>query len=125
MNEDQLVELMRGYFAGLFPRDCATCGRHYATLRQYILETERISEAISYDAELEDWVPDEPIGGVALANCPCGSTLTLSTEGIPLDQVHGILEWMKRESGRTGETPRQLLERLRDWVRAWALQQGE
>lgn len=121
MDEAEIVVIMREHFRSLFPQACGVCGHHYATLRQYILETERVPGTVSYDAELGEWKPQHPLGAVALANCTCGATLALSTEGIPRDRIHRVLEWIKAESERTGKTPRQLLEPIRDEVRAWAL----
>jgi hypothetical protein len=82
----EALAVVRRHSESQFPKTCSTCGRHFATLREYILTTKRIGQAISFDAELGDWQTEQPIGSLAFANCCCGSTLVLSTEGMPLPQ---------------------------------------
>lgn len=122
MTENERFEILFSHFSSLFPRACSTCGHRYETLKQYVLETTPVPGAVSYDAQLGDWAPEEPIGGIALAECSCGNTLGLSSEGIPLPQVHGILEWIQAECGQRRVTPTELLEGVRDRVRARALE---
>ena len=117
MTDDEIIQMMREHFEGLFPKVCNNCGRYFATLREYILDTKRLGGTISYDAETGNWETTQPIGGVALANCPCGSTLALTTEGMPLSKIHLVLKWIKVESERRGLSQRELLEHVRDEVR--------
>jgi hypothetical protein len=70
-----------------------------------------------YDAELGDWKTTQPIGSLALANCPCGSTLALSTEGMALPLRQALLSWVKIETQRLGVSSSDLLERMRDEIR--------
>jgi hypothetical protein len=117
MTDDEIIRMMREHFEGLFPRVCPNCGRRYATLREYILDTKRIGATISYDAEMGDWETTQPIGALALANCTCGSTMALSTEGIPLSQIHSMLKWVRTETERRGLSPKELIGYVRDGVR--------
>ncbi len=121
VTEGEIIRLMHAHFAGLFPRACPKCRRHFATLRDYILNTERIGGTISYDAELGEWTPRRPMGAVALANCACGNTLALSTEGLPLAQIHQMLAWVKAETERSGASAKDVIGRVRDAVRRQAL----
>jgi hypothetical protein len=117
MTDDEIIQMMREHFAGLFPKVCPKCGRRFATLREYILDTQRIGTSISYDAEMGDWETTKPMGGVAHANCPCGTTIALTTDGMPLSQIHLVLKWIKDETKRRGLNPNDLLEYIRSEVR--------
>jgi UDP-N-acetylmuramyl tripeptide synthase len=121
ISDDEIIRMIREHFEGLFPRVCPNCGRRYATLREYILDTKRIGATISYDAEMGDWETTQPIGAFALANCTCGSTIALSTEGIPLSQIHLLLKWVRTETERRGLSPRKLIDYVRDEVRKQVL----
>jgi hypothetical protein len=121
MTEAEVVQTLREYFESLFPKVCPNCNQRFATLREYILTTKRIGRPISYDADSRDWNTTQPIGSVAQANCPCGSTLGLSTEGMALPQRLALLNWVRIETGRRGMSPSELLEYLRDEVRKQAL----
>jgi hypothetical protein len=113
----EALEIVRRHFESLFPKNCSTCGRRFDSLREYILSTRRVGQAVSYDAELGDWQTPRPIGSLAFANCPCGSTLVLGTEGMPLPQRQALLAWVRDETERQHVTPSDLLERIRDDLR--------
>jgi hypothetical protein len=100
---------------------CANCGRGFATLREYVLVTKRVGPVLSYDAEMGDWHPAELIGSAAHANCPCGTTLTLGTEGMPLPRRRALLDWVRVETRRRGVSASALLDALRDEVRRQVL----
>jgi hypothetical protein len=121
MTETEVIRTLREHFESLFPKVCPNCNRRFATLREYIAITKRIGLPRSYDAELGDWNTVQPIGSVAQANCPCGSTLALSTEGLPLPQRLVLLNWVRLETQRQGIGPSALLEHLRDEVREQVL----
>ena len=122
MTYPEALEIVRRHFESQFPKACSACGRRFATLREYILTTTRVGQATSYDAELGDWHTQQPIGTLAFANCPCGTTLVLSTEGIPLAQRQALLAWVREETERQHITPSELLERLRDDLRREVLE---
>ncbi len=117
MTEDEVIKTLREHFEGLFPKVCPNCNRCFTTLREYILITKRIGPSMSYDAELDNWHTMRPIGSVALTNCPCGSTLALSTEGMPLPQRLLLLDWVRTETQRRGLSSQELLDYLRDEIR--------
>jgi hypothetical protein len=121
MTEAEVIKTLREHFEGLFPKVCPNCNRIYATLREYILITKRLGPPMSIDAELGDWSTLQPIGSVALVNCPCGSTLSLGTEGMPLPRRLLLLQWLGIETQRRGLTSQELLEYLRDAVRKQVL----
>lgn len=117
MTDDEIIQMMREHFEGLFPKVCPNCGRRFATLRKYILNTQRIGTSISYDAEMGDWETTKPVGGAAHANCPCGTTMALTTDGMPLSKIHLVLKWIKEETKRRGLSSKELMGYVRDEVR--------
>ena len=117
MTEHEVVHILRQYFESLFPRACPNCNRSFATLREYIRVTKRLGPAISYDGDLDNWQTKRPIGSVAMANCPCGTTLSLTTVDMPLALRLELLHWVNVETQRRKMTPSDLLEYLRDKIR--------
>lgn len=121
MTDAEALQAVRRHFESLFPRTCPNCGRRFETLREYILTTTRTGVAMSLDAEEGDWETRQPIGSLALANCPCGSTVALSTQGMALPQRLALLSWVRTETQRRGISPSELLEGLRDELRKQVL----
>ena len=121
MTEAEVVKAMREHLENQFPKVCPTCSRRYENLRQYILVTERIEPAVSYDAEMEDWTPREPVGTVTYSNCSCGTTLALSSHGMPLLRLWALYLWARGETRRRGMTMEQLLSYLRNIIRQQVL----
>jgi hypothetical protein len=121
MTEGEAIQAVRQHFESLFPKVCPNCGRRFATLREYILTTTRTGSAVSYDADLGDWNPSTPLGSQALANCSCGSTLALTTDGMALPRRLELLGWVRSETERRGVGSSAVLERLRDGLRKQVL----
>ena len=121
MTDTEAVRMMREHFEGLFPKTCTKCGTQYATVREYILRTQPAGPAISYDVELGDWQPANPLGTIAAGNCTCGTTLALSTAGLPLPKLHAVLHWLKTETEHRGVPPGQLIEWIRGEIRKQVL----
>jgi hypothetical protein len=117
MTDDEVVQILCVYFESLFPKVCPNCNRCFATLREYLLITTRIGPTKSFDAEIGDWKTRQPIGSMAMANCPCGSTLALTTEKMELSLRLELLNWLRTEIQQRGVSPSELLEYLRDEVR--------
>jgi hypothetical protein len=123
MIEAEVVRLMREHLESQFPKVCPTCQRKYANLREYILTTRRVEPSISYDAEVEDWNPQEPIGTATYSTCPCGSTLALSSHGMPVLRLWSLYNWARVEKKRRAMTMQQLLSYLRDRIRQQVLEE--
>jgi hypothetical protein len=121
LTDEEMIRINYEHYSSLFPRTCSGCRRTFASLREYITVTQRIGATISYDAELGDWKTTKPLGAAALSNCPCGSTLALTTEGLPLDIIQAMLEWIRVETERRGQNVEQLLDYVRNEVRKRAL----
>ena len=116
MTEAKVVKAMSDHLEGLFPKVCPNCKRRFATLREYLLITKHAGSAMPYDADHGDWKPLHPIGTATYANCPCGTTLALSSEGMPLPRLWSLLNWARIETQRRGMTPQELLNYLRDEI---------
>ena len=69
-----------------------------------------------YDAIAGDWKPKKPLGMATLANCYCGNTLTLSSKGMPLQQLWDLMAWAKIETKKRSMAPKELLNYLRDEI---------
>ena len=106
---------MRAHLEAQFPRACSNCRRSFATLREYLLNTDYVGDA-PHDAEAGDWRPKAPMGTMTYANCRCGSTLALSSEGMPLPRLWSLMSWARGETKRRNLTPRQLLNYLHDEI---------
>jgi hypothetical protein len=117
MTEAEVIKAMREHLESQFPKVCPACGRRFESLRDYIKVTERIEPAVSYDAEMEDWTPREPVGTVTYSNCACGTTLALSSHGMPLLRLWSLYIWARGETRRRGITMQQLLTYLRNLIR--------
>ena len=121
MTEDEVVQILHDYFESLFPKVCSTCGRLFGTLSEYIQATTSVGKPVSYDANDKNWYPLQPIGTVVLSNCPCGTTLALTTEEMALPLRLELLKWVKMEMQRRGITTSDLLAHLRDRIRKGVL----
>ena len=91
-----------------FPKQCAACRCVYPTLRHYIQNTRRIGAVQAPDATSGDWEPQDPSGVLGFANCPCGSTLALTSDGMGLVTMWQILRWVRDRMQRHGLTYRQV-----------------
>jgi hypothetical protein len=121
VNDDQIIRMVREHFEGLFPKVCQKCGRRFETLWEYILNTKPIGEIMAYDAESGEWETAQPLGGMALSNCSCGTTLSLTTETMPLSQIHLVLKWIRAETERRGLSVKDLMGYVREEVRRQVL----
>ena len=124
MTEAEAIRIMRKHIEGLFPKVCPKCQRRFASLREYILATEPIGSTISYDVEIGDWTPSKPLGTAAVANCPCGTTLSLTSEGMSVVQMWRLLLWARGEMKQRNLTGPQLLDYLRGEIRKQVLSEA-
>ena len=116
MTEAEVLRIMREHLERQFPKGCPNCRRSFGTLREYLLTTRHVGSAVSLDAEMDDWNPLQPLGTLTYANCPCGSTLVLSSQGIPIFRLWQLLNWARTETRRRGISPRELLDYLREEI---------
>jgi hypothetical protein len=115
LDEDEVVHIVRSYLEGLFPRACPRCGRRFESLREYLQGTTHLSSPILYE-DLTDEVPEKPIGPMSLANCPCGTTISIGSRGIPAATMVELLTWARQESATRSIGLRELLSHIRDRI---------
>lgn len=115
MTEDDVVQIVRLYLEGLFPRVCPRCGLRFESLREYLEVTTHLSTPVLYD-NIRGEIPAEPIGPMSLANCPCGTTFAIGSKGIPPAQLVELLAWVKSESSSRAIDVRELLRHIRDRI---------
>jgi hypothetical protein len=115
MTEDDVVRIVRLYIEGLFPKTCPNCGARFESLRQYLEGTTHLASPILYD-EIEGDIPAQAFGPMSLANCTCGTTLTIGSRGMPIEQMVELLTWARSESLRRSIGIRELLRHIRDRI---------
>jgi hypothetical protein len=124
MDEDDVVRIVRSYIEGLFPKVCPNCGVRFSSLREYLQSTTHLESPILYDPLDED-LPSQPLGPLSLANCACGTTLTINSRGLPANQLIQLLEWARSESQKRSIGVRELLRHIRDRIDSQVLQDVE
>ena len=122
MKEEDVIKILIDLISKQFPKQCNNCGKSFESFAEYIQNTTHVGKPISYDAELQDWKPHKPIGGVAAANCSCGSTLSVDSQGIGLATMWKLLDWARKESKTRGISISELLDELRDKIEVIVLQ---
>ncbi len=115
MSEDEVVRIVRLYIEGLFPRVCPTCGRRFDSLRDYLEGTLHLSNPMLYD-DIDDAIPATPLGPMSFANCPCGTTLSVGSSGIPPAQMVELLTWAKHEARLRSIGLSELLRHIRERI---------
>ena len=108
------------YYSGLFPKTCPNCGHEFPSLKSWIDITTPLGHVTSYDADAGDWETRQPAGTLAFANCSCGTTLSLTTDNLPVEQRVQLLEWLRGEISRRQCEPDEILDGIRQQVRALA-----
>jgi len=117
LTKDKAVQLMRRQLERSFPKVCANCKRQFTTLFDYLSNTKQIGPVMSYDVEMGNWMPLEPIGTMICANCNCGNTITLTLKGMPLPQLWLLLAWVRSESQKPNMDAQATLDYLGSEIR--------
>ncbi len=117
MTEAQVVQIMREHLEGQFPKECPNCHRRFESLLDYARQTRPIEPNICYDAEMGNWNPIRPVGTVTYSNCPCGTTLALSSQGMPVFRLWTLYNWARTETRKRGVSMQELLAYLRVEIR--------
>jgi hypothetical protein len=116
MNEADVIATVRAHIESKFPMACSKCGHEFMSLKDYLRYTTHLGDPVSYDAELKNWRPSTPVGTISFANCRCGTTLSISSQGMGLMTMWRLLWWARTESARRHVETRALLEDLREKI---------
>ena len=122
MEEKDVVQLLKVFISNKFPMECSNCGICYPSLAEYLRKTIHVGKPVSYDAEMENWQPLNPIGTLSTANCPCGTTLSITSNGMNLVTMWKLLHWARKESKIRGVETSTLLESIRNKIDESVLQ---
>lgn len=116
MNENDVTKIVRDHINSQFPKACHCCGKRFNSLADYLKNTSHVGLPSSADAERGDWQPKKPIGTFSMANCACGSTLSISSTGMEQTTLLKLMAWARKETQLRGISLAQLLEDLRDKI---------
>jgi len=98
MNESEAIKIVKRFLSEQFPKQCTCCGKRYSSLSEYIKGTKTVGKPISYDAENNNWNPVKPAGTVSISNCSCGSSLSLSSNGMEVKTLLQLMRWARKEA---------------------------
>lgn len=113
MQEHDVIAVVLAHIETKFPKVCSKCGHRFASLKEYLQGTTHVGQPVSYDADLKKWLPCNPVGTLSFANCPCGTTLAISSDGMSVIVMWRLLRWARRESARRKISVRELLDDVR------------
>jgi hypothetical protein len=116
LNEHDVVAIVRAHIETKFPKSCSKCGRTFASLKEYLQTTTHVGNPVSYDADLKSWRPFKPVGTLSFANCKCGTTLALSSDGMGLVVMWRLLRWARKESATRNISVGELLDGVREKI---------
>jgi hypothetical protein len=117
MDENKVVEIIKEYFEGQYPKTCSNCGMVFNSIAEYLRNTTHLGDPISYDAEMDDWKPEEPIGTLSFSNCKCGSTLAVSTKDMDRLTLWRLMLWLRLEAWKRGISMNELMRDIRSEIR--------
>ena len=113
MTEEDVIDTVIRHMKTQFPKNCKGCGHHFASLRDYCGYTTPVGSPVVYDLEMGDLAPKNPLGSLTFSNCRCGTSLVLTSKGIPLMQYWTLVQWGYSEMRQRQMTQDQLLGYLR------------
>ncbi len=124
MTEAEAIALTLAHLRKQFPKRCGKCAREFIDLADYLRKTRHAGPPMSYDAEAGDWQPQHPRGTLSIAHCECGSSVSVTSAGMPLPTMWKLLKWGRAECLNRGVTLTALLEDLRRKIDVMVLGEG-
>jgi len=112
LSDEEVVAIVRNHVESKCPKLCANCGRQYDSLADYLRRTIHLGNPVSADNPLTA-SPEFLLGAIAYANCPCGSTLAISSSGLDLLTKWALLQWAGASASRRRISMGELLADLR------------
>ena len=125
MSENEAAEIIIDYLKGLFPKSCPNCHRHFASLKEFYLNTNPAGAPYSKDLDADEALPPEPKGSVAISYCTCGYPIALTSQGMPVFRYWEVVIWARLEMSRRKISATDLLSQLRVVVRNKVIQEPE
>jgi hypothetical protein len=125
LNDEKVAAIIREHLEKKFPKNCSCCGRVYSTMEEYLRETTYVGEPVSMNASLGAGQPKARIGTLGFGNCPCGTTISVSSGGIAPAVMQEMASWAEVESTRRGITAGQLLTEIRSAIDNGILQKHD
>ena len=122
MKETDVIEIIRDHLSKKFPKECTCCGKLYKSFADFIRDTTYVGKPISHDADQKDWQPVSPIGTIGMAECSCGTCLSISSGGMKLTTLWRLMNWARHETKKRGITSDELLADLRSKIDRSVLQ---
>ena len=119
----EAVRLIRAHVESKFPKSCNMCGRVFPNLSDYLRGTRYVGQPVSYDADMGDWTPEEPVGSYAMSLCLCVTSLTIDSSGVSLVTLWRLMRFARGESHRRGVTVSEVLVEIRGAVRKQVLEE--
>jgi hypothetical protein len=86
-------------------------------LREYLEITTHVGTPVLYD-KIGAVIPEDPLGPLSHANCPCVTTITIGSTEMPREQLIALLEWARHTSAQQSISVNELLTRIRDRIDA-------
>jgi hypothetical protein len=124
LSEGQVVDIIQTAVENQFPKDCAPCGRRFNSMKEYLESTVHLGQPRSYDADMKDWQPSNPMGTFSFSACKCGNTLVLGSSSVEVETMCQLLDWVKKEGQRRGLSIGELLNDLRAKMNAQVLKKS-
>ena len=117
MTEAEAIAWIIEYLEGQFPKTCPNCGRTFATLRDFFLNTKPSGQPVSFDLESGQAGPPSPGGTIAFSICDCGATVALSAAAMSRSRLWTLLDWAKTEHQKRGLEMPDFLQEVRLKIR--------
>ena len=125
MTEYQVINIIRTNVEQQFPKNCNACGRRFNSLKEYLQNTVHVGNPHSYDAEVQNWRPQKPLGTLSFSDCQCGNTLVLGSSRMSVVTMWRLLWWARGETSRRKVSVNELLNDLRIKIDNRVLNEGE
>jgi len=125
MDEDTVIETLRGYLEGQFPKKCPSCGMVFNSLSEYIKNTSKFGDPVSFEVETNEWEPTVNLGTYIFANCKCGSKLSLSLKDMDWLTKVRLIGWVRIKASKRGIPVIELFRHLRSEVRRRVLNESD
>ena len=110
----QYITPLLEYCRGQFPKSCQTCGHIFKSFRDYVNSTEPIGAIV---ADNRGTILDDAIGTISLANCRCGTTVSLECGEAGSGRYKSFIEAISDDAQDLGVPVERIMEILRSLIR--------